>query len=58
MLDALGPAHVGDVDQAVDLLGDLDEGAELGEIAYLALDQGADRMGDQQLLPGIPLGLT
>src|SRR5688572_439512 len=58
VLDALGPAHVGDVDQAVDLLGDLDEGAELGEVAHLALDHRAHRMGVAQLLPGIALHLA
>src|SRR5260370_250411 len=38
MLDALAPRHVGDVDQPVDLLLDLDERAELGEVPHLALD--------------------
>ncbi len=58
MLDALGPAHVGDVDQTVDLLGDLDEGAELGEVAHRALDHRADRMGVLQVLPRVRLGLA
>ena len=43
MLDPLAPRHVGDVDQAVDVLFDLDERAELGEVAHLALDLRADR---------------
>ena len=37
VLDPLAPRHVGDVDQAVDVLLDLDERAELGEVAHLAL---------------------
>ncbi len=43
MLDALGPAQVGDVDEAVDAVFDLDEGAEVGEVADAAFDDGADR---------------
>ncbi len=57
VLDPLGPAHVGDVDQPVDLLGDLDEGTELGEIPHLAFDDRADREVLGQILPGIALGL-
>ena len=39
-------------------VGDLDEGAELGEVAHLALDDRAlgERVG--QLLPGVALGLA
>ena len=58
VLDPLGPAHVGDVDQAVDAVGDLDEGAELGEVADLALDDAALGVGVRQLLPGVALGLA
>ncbi len=58
MLDALGPAHVRDVDQAVDLVGDLDEGAELGEVAHLAFDDRAHREAVREVLPGIALGLA
>ena len=36
--DALGPRHVGHVHQAVDALLELDEGAEVREVADLALD--------------------
>ena len=49
--------HVGDVHQAVDALLDLDEGAELGEVAHLALDAAADRVLLGELLPGIGLDL-
>src|SRR5690606_9171410 len=34
VLDALGPGHVGDVDQPVDARFDLDEGAEAREVAH------------------------
>ena len=38
MLDALGPAQVADVYQAVDAVLDFDEGAEVGQVADLAFD--------------------
>ncbi len=38
MLDALGPRQIRDVHQAVDALLDLDERAEVGEVAHDALD--------------------
>ncbi len=38
VLDPLGPAHLGDVDQALDALLELDEGAVVGEADHLALD--------------------
>ena len=44
MLDALGPAQVADVDQAVDAVFDLDEGAEVGQVAHAAFDDRADRI--------------
>ena len=40
VLDALGPAQVGDVDEAVDSVFNFDEGAEVGEVADAALDDG------------------
>ena len=43
MLDALGPAQVGDVDEAVNAVFDFDECAEVGEVADAALDDRADR---------------
>ena len=46
-----------DVDQAVDAVFDLDEGAEVGEVADAALDDGADRVLVLELLPGIVLEL-
>src|SRR5829696_8983530 len=57
MLDALAPRHVGNVDQPVDVVLDLDEGAELGEVADLALDARADRVLLGQLVPGVALDL-
>src|SRR5882724_11037511 len=53
MLHALGPAHVADVDEAVNAVFDLDEGAELGEIAYFSFDGRADGILIVQLLPRI-----
>ena len=41
MLDLL-PADVGDVDEPLDALLDLDEGAEIGQAGDRALDPGAD----------------
>src|SRR2546430_13092909 len=38
MLDALAPRHVGNVNQAVDVVLDLDEGAELSQVPHLASD--------------------
>src|ERR1700678_534335 len=57
MLDALSPAQVRDVYQAVDSVLDLDEGAEVGEVADTALNDGADRVLVFELLPGIFLEL-
>ena len=53
MVDSPGPRHVGDVDESVDAGNDLDEGAEIGEIADHSLDPAAYaiRLGD--LLPGV-----
>src|SRR5690606_19446514 len=42
MTDALGPADVRDVDQAVDAVLDADEDAEIGDVANLAADYVAD----------------
>ena len=57
MLHALGPRHVGDVDQAVDARLNLHEGAEGGEIAHLSFDPHADRILLRQRHPGIFLRL-
>src|SRR5579862_2280695 len=53
MLDALGPAQVRDVYQAVDAVLDFDEGAEVGEVANPALNHGAGRIALRQVLPGV-----
>jgi len=42
MLHALGPAQIADVDQAVDSVFDLDEGAEVGQIANATFYRHAD----------------
>jgi hypothetical protein len=57
VLDALGPAQVGDVDEAVDAVFDLDEGSEVGEVADATLDDGAGGVLVLELLPGIVLEL-
>src|SRR5579871_1716431 len=43
MLHALGPAEVGDVNQAVDAIFDFDECTEVGKVANAAFDGHADR---------------
>src|SRR5881392_1338189 len=57
MLYALGPRHVGDVDQAVDAGLDLHERSERREVAHLAFDAHADGVLLRQRHPGIFLGL-
>src|SRR4051794_5978137 len=53
VLDALGPAQVGDVHQAVDAVFDLDEGSEVGEVANAAFDDGAGGVALGKVLPGV-----
>ena len=53
----LVPRQVGHVDHAVDVRGQADEQAELGDVADLALDLGADRMLVDELLPRVALHL-
>src|SRR5579863_5732542 len=53
MLDALGPAQVRDMDEAVDAIFDFDEGAEVGEIAHAAFDDCAHGIFFDQAFPGI-----
>src|SRR5690242_9466896 len=57
MLNALGPAHVGDVNEAIDARLDLDERAEAGEVSHLAVDARADRVLERQHHPRILLRL-
>jgi hypothetical protein len=57
MLDALAPRHVGDVNQAVDVVLDLDERAELGEVPNLADDLRANRVLLGELVPWIRFDL-
>jgi hypothetical protein len=45
------------VDQAVDAVLDLDERAELGQVAHLARDRRADRVLLGQLVPRVALDL-
>src|SRR5260370_33632926 len=53
MLDALGPAHVADVDQAFHALFDFDERAEIGEVADAAIDDGAHWIFFRGGIPGV-----
>src|SRR5207302_6673160 len=50
VLHALGPAHVADVDEAVDAFLDLDEDSEIRDVADLALDHRTRRVLLGQLL--------
>src|SRR6185437_4383327 len=58
MLDALGPGEVADVHQPVNAVLDLDEGAEIGQVAHPPLDDAAGREALRQRLPGVGLGLA
>ena len=49
----LGPAHLGDVDQALDAGLELDEGAVIGDVGDAAAELGVDRVLDLDALPGI-----
>jgi len=53
----LGPAHLGDVDQALDARLELDEGAVLGDVGDGAADLGADRILGGHAFPRIALEL-
>src|SRR5207249_10673623 len=57
MLDALAPRHVGDVDEPVNLLLDLHERTELGEVAHLAGDLGAHGILVGKVVPRVGLDL-
>src|ERR1043166_5223773 len=57
MLHALGPRHVGDVDQAVDPRLDFDERAERREVAHRAAYPRADRILLRQRHPRVLLRL-
>src|SRR5688500_3665741 len=57
MLHALRPAHVGDVNEAVDAGLDLDERAEAREVPDLAVDARAHRVLERQHHPRILLRL-
>ena len=53
----LGPAHLGDVDQALDARLQLDEGTVVGDVRDLALVAGADRILGLDAFPRIGLQL-
>src|SRR5205085_9214597 len=57
MLDALAPRHVGDVNEAVDLLFHFDERAEFRQVSDLALNLVADRILVRVVVPRIALAL-
>ena len=51
VVDPLGPAHLGDMDQALDALLELDEGAVAHDVDDFAGDAGADRVLPLDVLP-------
>ena len=53
VLDALVPRHLGDVDEALDAVFELDEGAVVRDRDDLAADDGADRVLVLDLVPRI-----
>ena len=53
VLDPLVPGHLGDVDQALDAVFQLDEGAVVGDRDHLAAHDGSDRVLVVGLLPRI-----
>ena len=55
--DLLRPRHVRDVQEAIDALLDLDEGAVAGEVPDGALDDGTDRVVLLDHVPGVHLRL-
>ena len=57
MLDLLGPGHLGDVDEPLDTLLQLHEGAVVGEAHHPALDPCRHRILDRGCRPGIGLQL-
>src|SRR6185437_15072593 len=57
VLDALGPAEVGDVHQAVDAIFNLDEGTEVRKVAHAAFHDRAGGVLVLQLLPRVVLEL-
>src|SRR5512138_42131 len=57
VLDPLGPGDVGDVHEPVDPLLDADEDAEVGHVADLAADDGADRVLVLEERPRVGLDL-
>jgi len=44
MFESPIPRHIGDVNQPVDALFELDERAEVGQVANLAVHDGTDRI--------------
>src|SRR5690625_212466 len=53
MTDALGPAHLADVDQAFETGFDLDESTERSQVGDLSFDLLADVVVDQNLVPRV-----
>ena len=53
----LGPAHLGDVDQALDARLELDERAIFGDVGDPAAEHAADRIFGRRAFPRIALEL-
>src|SRR5262245_12623795 len=57
MFDALGPRDVGDMNEAVNAVLNLDERAKIGQVADAAFDSGPDAITILQRLPRVWLDL-
>src|SRR5438094_8108898 len=57
MLYALGPAHIGDMDQTIYPWLNLNKCSEARQVAHFAIDARTDRIFERQDHPGILLGL-
>ena len=53
VIDLLGPAHIGHMQQPVDPFLDLDERPVVGQVAHLAVDHGSRRVLACDLRPGV-----
>ncbi|MPM23755.1 hypothetical protein SDC9_70229 [bioreactor metagenome] len=58
IVDLAGPRHIGNMDHAVDIVFDFDEGAVAGHVADLALDAAADGVLFEQDFPRIAFDLA
>src|SRR5687767_2078654 len=57
MLDSSGPRNVGNVDQAVNAVLNLDESPEVSQVSHSTMDTGTHLITFMKRLPGIILNL-